>query len=77
MKEKKYTNDGFLIVSESDTCPYWEKDTRPCRSGWTEACFFCKYSHFRTEECIKRAEELPRGTMLYNICTNGKNKESD
>ena len=73
--EKKYTDSGFLIVSENDTCPLWEKDTRPCRSGWTKACFFCKYAHFRTEECIRRATELPRGTKLYSICIREENKE--
>ena len=73
MDEKKYTNDGFLIVSERHTCPLWEKDTKPCRSGWTRACFFCKYADFRTDETIRRAEELPRGEMLYSVCRNEKN----
>ena len=74
MDEKKYANDGFLIVSENDTCPLWEKDTKPCRSGWTRACFFCKYADFRTEEFIRRAEEMPRGEKLYSVCRNEKNK---
>ena len=74
MKEENYTGDGFLIVSESHTCPLWEKDTRPCRSGWTRACFFCQYADFRTEETIRRAEEMPRGEKLYSICRNKKNK---
>ena len=64
MDEKKYTTNGFLIVSESYTCPLWEKDTKPCRSGWTRACFFCKYADFRTEEAIRRAEEMPRGAKV-------------
>ena len=74
--EKKYTNEGLLIVSESHTCPLWEKDTRPCRSGWTRACFFCKYADFRTEEGKRRAEQMPRGAKLYSVCQNESNKES-
>ena len=75
MSEKKYTDNGFLIVSESDTCPLWEKDTRPCKSGWTRACFFCKYADFRTDETIRRAEEMPRGEKLYSVCCNEENKK--
>ena len=75
MNEKKYTEDGFLIVSESYTCPLWEKDTKPCRSGWTHACFFCKFADFRTEETIRRAEEMPRDEKLYSVCQNENNKE--
>ena len=76
MDEKNYTNNGLLIVSENHTCPLWEKDTKPCRSGWTRACFFCKYADFRTEEAIRRAEEMPNGTKLYSVCQNEKNRES-
>ena len=74
MEEKKYTEDGYLVVSESQTCPLWEKDTKPCRIGWTHACFFCRFTDFRTEETIRRAEESPRGTKLYSVCQNEKNK---
>ena len=76
MNEKKYEEDGFLVVSENYTCPLWEKDTKPCRSGWTRACFFCKYADFRTEEGIRRAEEMPRGEMLDSVCRNEKNKRN-
>ena len=76
MNEKKYTDEGFLVVSESHTCPLWEKDTEPCRSGWTHACFFCKVADFRSEEVIRRAEEMPRGTKLYRVCRNEANKKS-
>ena len=75
-ERKKYTDDGYLIVSESYTCPLWEKDTKPCRSGWTRACFFCRFADFRTDEFIRRAEEMPRGTKLYSVCRNEKNKKS-
>ena len=76
MDEKKYTTDDFLIVSENYTCPSWEKDTRPCRFGWTRACFFCKYADFRAEASIRRAEGLPRDKKLYSVCHNEKNKKS-
>ena len=77
LDEKKYTNDGFLIVSENYTCPLWEKDTKPCRSGWTRACFFCKFADFRTPEFIRRAEEQPRGEKLYSVCHNEKNNKAE
>ena len=76
MEEKKYTEDGYLVVSESHTCLLWEKDTKPCRSGWTKACFFCNFADFRTPEFIRRAEELPRGEPLHSVCRNEKNKKS-
>ena len=74
-ERKKYTDDGYLIVPESHTCPLWEKDTKPCRAGWTRACFFCRFADFRTEETIRRAEEMPRGTKLYSVCQNENNKK--
>ena len=74
MEEKKYTDDGYLIVSETDTCSLWEIDTKPCRSGWAHACFFCRFSDFRTEETIRRAREMPRGAKLYSVCHNDNNK---
>ena len=76
MYKKEYTDNGFLIVSENYTCPLWEKDTKPCRSGWTRACFFCKFADFRTEETIRRTEKMPRGEMLYSVCQNENNKKS-
>ena len=75
MDENKYTDEGFLVVAENHTCPLWEKDTKPCHSGFSHACFFCKFSDFRTEEFIRRAEEMPRGTKLYSVCQNEKNKK--
>ena len=74
MNEKKYTKDGYLIVSEMDTCPLWEKDTSPCRCGCNDHCFFCRFSNFRTEEFIRKAEEMPRGEPLYSVCRNEKNR---
>ena len=77
MNEVKYTEDGYLIVSETDKCPLWEKDTKPCRSGWTRACFFCKFSDFRTEEFIRQAEAMPCGTKLYSVCHNEENRKKE
>ena len=77
MDEKKYTNDGFLIVAETDKCTMWEADAIPCRTVRNRDCFFCKYADFRTEETIRRTEGLPRGTKLYSICQNKENKKSD
>ena len=74
MNEKKYTKDGYLIVSELDTCPLWEKDTIPCRMGCNNRCFFCRFTNFRTEEFIRRTEEMPRGEPLYSVCRNEKNR---
>ena len=75
MSEKKYTEDGCLVVAEDGTCPLWEMDTQPCHFGWTRACFFCRFADFRTEETIRRAEEMPCGTKLYSVCQNEKNKK--
>lgn len=77
MKEKTYTEDDYLIVSESDKCPLWEIDTIPCRSGYTNACFFCRYADFRTEEFRIRAEEMPRGEKLYSVCRNEENRKKE
>ena len=79
MNGKKYTKDGYLIVSEMDSYPLWEKDTIPCRCGCNNRCFFCRFANFRTEEFIRRTEEMPRGEPLYSVCRNEKNriKESE
>ena len=74
MIDQKYTENGYLVVAETDKCPLWEKDTKPCRSGWTHACFFCRFTDFRTDETIRRAEESPWGAKLYSVCQNEKNK---
>ena len=76
MKEKKYTKDGYLIVSEMDSCPLWEKDTIPCRCGCNDRCFFCRFANFRTQEFIWESEEMPRGEPLYSVCRNEKNKRN-
>ena len=77
MDEKKYIDDGYLIVSETDTCPLWEKDTVPCRSGYTKLCFFCKFASFRTPEYIRRVEESLQKKKLYSVCLNKKNRKKE
>ena len=77
MTEKKYTKDGYLVIAESHTCPLWEIDTIPCRSGYTKACFFCRFGGFRTSEYIRYAEEMPRGGPLHSVCRNEKNRKKE
>ena len=77
MDEKKYNEEGYLIVSEMDTCPLWEKDTIPCNLGWNYRCFFCRYADFRTPESIRRAEEMPRRSIMYSVCQNEKNRKKE
>ena len=77
MDEKKYNEEGYLIVSEMDTCPLWEKDTIPCNLGWNHRCFFCRFGGFRTSEYIRCAEEMPRGGPLHSVCRNEKNRKKE
>ena len=77
MKEKKYTVDGYLIVSEMDTCSLWEKDTIPCNLGWNNRCFFCRFGGFRTSEYIRCVEEMPRGGPMHSVCRNEKNRKKE
>jgi len=77
LNEKKYTEDGYLIVSESDKCSLWEKDTRPCMTGWNPDCFFCKYADFRKAEYIARTNDAPVRKKLYSVCHNVKNKKEE
>jgi hypothetical protein len=74
-EEKRYTNDGCLIVSELGRCPFFEKDeaARRCNS---EDCFYCKFSDFRKREYIERIESESRKGVLYSVCHNEKNKKT-
>ena len=75
MTEKKYSIDGYLIVSELAHCSLFEKDdTAPKNSG--ADCFFCKHSDFRKREYIERVENEARGGVLYSVCHNEKNKNN-
>ena len=73
MTEKKYTDDGYLIVTETDKCLLWEKTTLSCSMGCTNDCFYCKYSDFRTPEFIAKVENVPRTGKWHSVCHNEKN----
>ena len=73
-KEKRYANDGCLIVSELGHCVYFEKDVSVTASGCSNDCFFCKFSDFRKREYIDRVESEARRGILYSVCHNEKNK---
>ena len=74
MGVRKYTDDGSLIVSESDQCPLWEKNPQPSFMWCTKDCFYCKYSDFRTPEFIRKMEDVQKTEIMYSICRNEKNK---
>jgi hypothetical protein len=75
LNDKKYTAAGYLIISESDKCPLWEKDTLPCTTGWNPDCFFCKYADFRKTDYRARVKDMPVKSKLYSVCHNEKNKK--
>ena len=77
MEEKRYNEDGYLIVAETDKCPLWEKDTIPCMAGWDRDCFYCRFTDFHTDENIRRAQEASQGKILYSICRNEKNRKNE
>ena len=72
--ENRYSDDGYLIVSELSRCPFFEKEDASPRSCSTD-CFFCKFSDFRKREYIERVETEARGGVLYSVCHNEKNKK--
>ena len=72
--EKKYANNGCLIVSELSSCSLFEKDlTSPksCR----EDCFFCRFSDFRKLDYIETLRCDSPKAVLYSICHNENNKK--
>ena len=74
MDSAKYTNDGYLIVSELDSCPLWEKGNMPCYASCEQDCFYCTYAEFRDEKYIESVRGKPPGEKLYSICHHEKNK---
>lgn len=72
-ENKRYAEDGCLIVSELWRCPFFEMNdsARTCGSN---DCYGCKYSDFRKQEYIDRVEREPRRGVLYSVCHNEKNK---
>lgn len=76
MNEKKYTEDGYLIVSEFDKCPLWEKSTQAYRLFCSDDCFFCKFADFRTMEFIRKVENVPKTDKWYSVCRNKQNRRN-
>ena len=74
MIEKRYSDDGYLIVSELSSCPFFEKDKTVPKSGGAD-CFFCKFSDFRKREYIERIETEAHSGILYSVCHNKQNKK--
>ena len=74
MEEKKYTRDGYLIVSELSRCPFFERAEDTSQSSCVD-CFFCKFSDFRKREYIERLTSGEREGILYSVCHNEKNKK--
>ena len=71
--EKRYAEDGCLIVSELWHCAHFEKD-ESVNVRCAGDCFFCKFSDFRKREYIDRVESEARRGILYSVCHNEKNK---
>lgn len=64
MNEKKYTEDGDLIVSEFDKCPLWEKSTQPCSLFCSVDCFFANLQ-------ISAQWSSPEKLRMFRKQTNG------
>ena len=74
VEKLKYTSEGYLIVSELYTCPFWEKSSIPSYSNCDNDCFFCKYSDFRTKEFMDKVEGVPKIGEWCSVCHNEKNR---
>ena len=77
MEGKKYDNDGYLIVSEMDSCPLWEKDSNPCYVGCEHDCFYCAFSNFRREDYMQSIAGKQLSEKLYSICLNENNRNNE
>ena len=75
VNEKKYDEDGYLIISETDSCPLWEKDTIPSAFVCTKDCFYCAFSNFRQDEYMQSLGDKEKGEKLYSICHNEFNRK--
>ena len=76
MAEKRYAEDGFLIVSELQRCQFFEKDLSAYRFCGSDDCYFCKFSDFRKKEYIERIESELKQGVLYSVCHNEKNRKN-
>ena len=75
MTERRYADDGYLIVSELDKCPFFEKEQSVSYPGSDEDCFFCKFSDFRKREYIEQVKNEARKGILYSLCRCEKNRK--
>ena len=76
MDEKRYTKEGYLIVTETDTCGLWELEARSGSFSPTRDCFYCKFAEFRTEEFINKVEGLPKKDKWDSVCHNEQNRKT-
>ena len=76
MTEKRYAEDGYLIVSELSKCPLFEKDKAAARVCSGDDCFSCRFSDFRKREYIEQVKREARKGVLYSVCRNEKNRKT-
>ena len=77
MDYTKYDHNGYLIVSEMDACPYWEKDDNPCYISCERDCFYCTFSNFRQDNYIQSISGKAKAEPLYGICRNDHNRRKE
>ena len=75
MTEKKYTSDGYLIVSELDKCSHFEKDEKAMLCCGNVDCFYCKYSDFRKIEYIKGKKRIRKKAYFTAYATTKRIKK--
>ena len=75
MAEKRYADDGYLIVSELDRCPFFAKDGSAAGLCSSDDCFFCRFSDFRKRDYIEKVKSEARKGVLYSVCHNEKNRK--
>ena len=76
MIDQKYTENGYLVVAETDKCPLWELGSESRTYPSTTDCYYCKFADYRTEEVKTRAKEMPRGEKRHSVFKDKKNKKS-
>ena len=76
MTEKRYADNGYLIVSELEKCSLFEKDESAECLYNVDDCFFCKFSDFRKRDYIEQVKSEARKGVVYSVCHNEKNKKN-
>ena len=72
--EKRYTDEGLLIVSELERCEFFEKDASAPKACSCD-CFYCKFSNFRSREYIEQVQNEEQNGVLFGVCHNENNKK--